>query len=164
MEIVFGFILLNIFFISIDNWNTRIYKEENKIADQEVTAQIEITKNRSNKISEFINMYKDEDIYREIALAIEFGIQHEKEVNKIKEVPALEEVAKENALNQLKYFEPTKENFKLACKRSYIKGVKWQQESSYSEEEVLNLLQDFADEDFSNVTNIKKWFEQFKKK
>jgi hypothetical protein len=42
--------------------------------------------------------------------------------------------------------------------------TKWQQERSYSEEEVLNLLQDFDNEDFSNVINIEEWFEQNKKK
>jgi|688.fasta_scaffold1074690_2 hypothetical protein len=43
-------------------------------------------------------------------------------------------------------------------------GVRFQQERSYSEEEVLDLLQDFANEDDSNVIIIKEWFEQFKKK
>jgi DNA-directed RNA polymerase subunit F len=45
-----------------------------------------------------------------------------------------------------------------------VSMAKWQQERSYSEEEILDLLQSFANEDFSNVINIKKWFEQFKKK
>jgi glutamate dehydrogenase/leucine dehydrogenase len=56
---------------------------------------------------------------------------------------------------------------------TYLKGnvinamvemAKWQQERMYSEEEVLELLQDFANEDFSTVINIKEWFNKFKKK
>ena len=48
-------------------------------------------------------------------------------------------------------------------KTLFIAGAKWQQERSYSEEEVINLLQDFAN-DYDNVIDIKEWFEQFKKK
>ena len=44
-------------------------------------------------------------------------------------------------------------------KRIFIKGAKWQQKTSYSEEEVINLLQDFANEDFANVIDIKEWFD-----
>ena len=44
-------------------------------------------------------------------------------------------------------------------KRIFIKGAKWQQKTSYSEEEVINLLQDFANEDFANVIGIKEWFD-----
>ena len=50
---------------------------------------------------------------------------------------------------------------------SFKIGVEWQQEqdkNKYSEEEVLELLQDFANEDFSTVINIEEWFKQFKKK
>ena len=42
--------------------------------------------------------------------------------------------------------------------------AKWMQERSYSEEEVLELLQDFANDLSDNVINIKFWFEQIKKK
>jgi len=47
----------------------------------------------------------------------------------------------------------------------FLEGVKWQQERSYSEEEVLKIIQNckeylaFGDE-FDEI----KWFEQFKKK
>ena len=56
---------------------------------------------------------------------------------------------------------------KLIAKTFITVGVKWIQEQNknkYSKEEVLNLLQDFANEDFSNVINIEEWFEKFKKK
>ena len=52
----------------------------------------------------------------------------------------------------------------LVKKEYVIEGIKWQQERSYSEEEVLELLQDFANGLSDNVINIKSWFEQFKKK
>jgi hypothetical protein len=45
-------------------------------------------------------------------------------------------------------------------------GAKWQQERSYSEEEVLKMLFDYQ-QSYSYASNeigLKKWFEQFKKK
>jgi hypothetical protein len=42
----------------------------------------------------------------------------------------------------------------------FIKGAKWQQERSYSEEEVLTIVGDCD----GSVVQAKKWFEQFKKK
>ena len=65
-------------------------------------------------------------------------------------------------------FQPlTKVSITRKKREAFIDGAKWQQEqdnNKYSDEEVLNLLQDFANEDFSSVINIKEWFEQFKKK
>jgi hypothetical protein len=40
----------------------------------------------------------------------------------------------------------------------------FQQQRSYSEEEVLDLLQNFANDLSDNVINIKFWFEKFKNK
>lgn len=45
-----------------------------------------------------------------------------------------------------------------------LEGAEWQMKRSYSEEEVLELLQDFANDLSDNVINIKFWFETFKKK
>ena len=42
-------------------------------------------------------------------------------------------------------------------------GAKWQQERSYSEEEVIQLLIKFNQE-IQEVENVREWFEQFKKK
>ena len=54
---------------------------------------------------------------------------------------------------------------------SFQEGAKWQQERSYSEEEVYNLLLKHQSDYRSHVRNsndwsfnITKWFEQFKKK
>ena len=48
------------------------------------------------------------------------------------------------------------------------KGAKWQQERSYSEEEVINALHSVElkdNKDYSKIyKDMKKWFEQFKKK
>jgi hypothetical protein len=55
-------------------------------------------------------------------------------------------------------------SFESTRKSYFIKGAKWQQERSYSEEEVLELLQDFANDLSDNVINIKFWFKKFKKK
>ena len=50
----------------------------------------------------------------------------------------------------------------------FIEGAKWQQERSYSEEEVYQLLYDLSGQVLNNkVSNpklLEKWFEQFKKK
>jgi hypothetical protein len=54
-----------------------------------------------------------------------------------------------------------KQEARCTALRSVISNL---QERMYSEEEVLNILQDFANEDFSNVINIEEWFKQFKKK
>ena len=49
---------------------------------------------------------------------------------------------------------------------AFIKGVKWQQERSYSEEEVIQKILDFRFISNTDTTRdgVKKWFEQFKKK
>jgi hypothetical protein len=50
---------------------------------------------------------------------------------------------------------------------SFIQGAKWQAERMYSEEEVISLLNDFAQHLIFNKNsslNIIEWFEQFKKK
>jgi len=62
-------------------------------------------------------------------------------------------------------------------KMDFIAGAKWQQEISYSEDEVYDIVEQaikdnsskqlhFFDGGYSNsiYTNLKKWFEQFKKK
>lgn len=43
----------------------------------------------------------------------------------------------------------------------FVEGAKWQQERMYSEEEVIELLNNCRGE---NPIDIKKWFEQYKKK
>jgi hypothetical protein len=59
---------------------------------------------------------------------------------------------------------------KLATKH-FTNGAKWQQERSYSEEEVIKLLIYCKDrfggsglEDYTHDDEVKEWFEQFKKK
>ena len=50
---------------------------------------------------------------------------------------------------------------------AFINGAKWQQERSYSEEEVLGILNEFCDNFYENSIRediIIKWFKQFKKK
>jgi len=48
---------------------------------------------------------------------------------------------------------------------AFINGAKWQQERSYSEEEVLAMLKELEIECVINPKRIeiKEWFEQFKK-
>ena len=51
---------------------------------------------------------------------------------------------------------------------SFIAGAKWQQEKSYSEEESIQKIIDYVDFQFNTNgelnSEIKKWFNQFKKK
>jgi hypothetical protein len=78
----------------------------------------------------------------------------------------LEEAAKSNAIYEAeKNPNPSKEHFKLALKRAVLRGAKWQQEISYSEEEVLEIIRQYALEEHL-ITSSKPdiWFEQFKKK
>jgi len=48
----------------------------------------------------------------------------------------------------------------------FIEGAKWQQERSYSEEEVHHIIQMYSIESYDIGQNITydEWFEQFKKK
>ena len=64
-------------------------------------------------------------------------------------------------------------SFYEEVERAFAKGAKWQQERSYSEEEVYNLIlktiKDCYDEELErhyagNYRNLKIWFEQNKKK
>jgi hypothetical protein len=69
------------------------------------------------------------------------------------------EEAKNNALNNYEHVEGNL--YSTSFKNGFEIGVKWQQEISYSEEEVLYLLYKLWE---ANPRNIKEWFEQFKKK
>lgn len=58
---------------------------------------------------------------------------------------------------------------KIMLRRSaFIKGVNWQQERSYSQEDLANALHSVELKDNKNYSKIhegmKEWFEQFKKK
>ena len=57
---------------------------------------------------------------------------------------------------------------KLMYKEHFTAGAKWQQERSYSEEEVFNLLMEFSSRDINSSSrtphSVANWFEQFKKK
>jgi hypothetical protein len=57
----------------------------------------------------------------------------------------------------------TTQDFKNIIFEAVNKGAKWQQEKSYSEEEVINILVEFS-ADIKRVWNITEWFKQFKKK
>ena len=77
----------------------------------------------------------------------------------------LEEAAMKYACN---YFEMHETHYKC-LKKGFIEGAKWQEERSYSEEEVKDLIEDWTkmadglNMNFpTNKFNI--WFEQFKKK
>ena len=47
------------------------------------------------------------------------------------------------------------------CKKSFIEGAKWQERRMYSEEEVLDIIALFVNDE---PHDTKEWFEQFKKK
>ena len=72
----------------------------------------------------------------------------------------------EEAANRLFY---TVGNEGISSKESFIEGVKWQQERSYSEEEVLELWNWLNDgfiirKSLPTREELIGWFEQFKKK
>jgi hypothetical protein len=54
----------------------------------------------------------------------------------------------------------------LGHRKSFIKGAKWQQERSYSEEEVINLLyiRSMCQEHYESDAEVREWFNKFKKK
>jgi hypothetical protein len=63
-----------------------------------------------------------------------------------------------------KTFTPAYTNYKVR-RHGFIEGAKWQAKRSYSEEEVLNILQKVEVSKTSILQQgINGWFEQFKKK
>ena len=70
----------------------------------------------------------------------------------------LEEVA-ERFVNNF-----TEDENKFAIE-DFIAGAKWQQERSYSEEEIIDLLlaRDIELNSFGGIDKAKEWFKQFKK-
>jgi hypothetical protein len=80
----------------------------------------------------------------------------------MKNKETLEEVAdRETTFPKMCY--PDTATEKIA-KDNFIKGVKWQQERSYSEEEVLMIVNRFRIWSLSHVEKkeLIEWFEQFK--
>jgi hypothetical protein len=124
---------------------------------------------------EYVDLEKDEyvDLYKIIIPKEEpkQGTMSEaiKQVinNQLKQ-ETLEEAAKSHAIYELENnYKPTKESFKLACKRNFIRGAKWNK-NKYSEED----MQEYAEYCTSHVLKSQvgypylsatKWFEQFKK-
>jgi len=71
-------------------------------------------------------------------------------------VETLEEAAENYNLNTINAF---------GDYESFIAGAKWQQERSYSEEEVIKILYSFHyDLVNSNIDTKEEWFKQFKNK
>ena len=70
------------------------------------------------------------------------------------------EQAAEKYAKQFDYAEDSSPNI------DFIEGAKWQQERSYSDDEVLELLLKMNDwpTTFVSEEEVKEWFEQFKKK
>jgi hypothetical protein len=78
-----------------------------------------------------------------------------------------EEAAKSHAIYELENnYKPTKESFKLACKRSFIQCAKWQQDQINCElSELLEFVKSLANESDDIVhPEIKKVAEQLIKK
>ena len=64
------------------------------------------------------------------------------------------------------YMDMYDKNFDI--RKSFIEGAKWQQERMYSEKESIQKIIDYVDFQFNTNgelnSEIKKWFNQFKKK
>ena len=82
-----------------------------------------------------------------------------------KKQETFEEAAKECLINNNL---PTKENFAEGFITGSIFGAEWQSERMYSEEESIQKIIGYVDFQFNTKgelnLEIKKWFEQFKKK
>jgi len=74
----------------------------------------------------------------------------------------LEEASKEFA-NSKKWMDKGAESW---VEHTFIEGAKWRTKRMYSEEEVIDLLQEVDDLEsrLEGKIAIRKWFEQFKKK
>lgn len=49
--------------------------KKEKVTQNEIDAQIQKTESRGGKVVEYLDKYKGQSVYNEIALAIEFGFQ-----------------------------------------------------------------------------------------
>lgn len=75
----------------------------------------------------------------------------------------LEEVAER--LYPTDYGEKSKNIINIIKQEAFIRGAKWQQERSYSEEEVLEILYKHTEDLLAGKEiTLEVWFEQFKKK
>ncbi len=74
----------------------------------------------------------------------------------------LEEAAEINSEKHHYAFGQQSEFYQLG----FVEGAKWQQERMYSDEEVIDLLQEMNNwpTTFEGKIDIREWFEQFKKK
>jgi hypothetical protein len=77
----------------------------------------------------------------------------------------LEEAAERYADKIWDFSNSNEKTLHANCNKAFLKGAKWQQERSYSEEEVLEIIRQYALEEHL-ITSSKPdiWFEQFKKK
>jgi hypothetical protein len=75
------------------------------------------------------------------------------------DVSKLEETAERLTYTDMLSWENT------LSKASFIAGAKWQQERSYSEEEVINLLyiRSMCQEHYESDAEVREWFNKFKK-
>jgi hypothetical protein len=96
---------------------------------------------KQETLKEAKERYLDSPLPHSYRLAVEFGAKWQQENSNI------------NALE-----------FEIAALKSLIQDMDATIKSKYSEEEVLELLQDFANDLSDNVINIKFWFNKFKKK
>ena len=145
----------------------------------EIEQQVALTEKRGEKVVKYLEMFRGQSIFNDIALAIEFGYQLK-----------LEETKQENCctpLGQIKRYEdcygcnrkPKQEtleevaekftqvwfNNNAFTKELFIEGIKWQQQNSYSKEEVnvlISLLKQTTE--YEVLQSFRDKVEQFKKK
>jgi hypothetical protein len=94
------------------------------------------------------------------------GTEQELEILEVP-MPIYKETLEEAAKLAFTYEYGGEETFITDRKRdAFIEGAEWQQNRSYSEEEVINLLKALQIEKSINADriNIDRWFKQFKKK
>ena len=104
------------------------------------------------KLEEVFNDEKKENIKKFID-----EINNPSEPNKALK-DAAERISKEHYVDQSDYWAVGVDSFK--------RGAKWQQERSYSEEEVIDIAKQafVLGKDFGLIGTFNEWFEQFKKK
>jgi len=143
--------------------------EEIEISRQEFNFQ-----NKKNKIMETPKTFKE--LFANTGIeptTDESGNTHYNFKATMKEEPkqeaTLEEVA-ENYGWRIKtntFSDPVKANeLANSAKQDFINGAKWQQERSYSEEEVIDLLykRSIYQDHFESDAEVREWFNKFKKK
>jgi len=183
-------------YVKIESWETKgewdldykiIIPKQNQITLEDVDKQIAITENRGEKIVDYLKLYEGQSIYKEIALAIEFGYQLRLSEELMEENQTDPETVEKSFIEASKKYGKqvvdSRKNLDLTfnekiwlsggCIQGFQEGAKWQQERSYSEEDLKEAFKGGGKMSWTDISqetqepyyyDFQEWFNEIKKK